>query len=141
MDVVQIQQRFAGLFPETLGLSLTAVERDRIEADLEVRAALCTVPGVAHGGALMAFADTLGAIGTVVNLPAGAGTTTIESKTNFLRAGRVGTTLRGVCTPIHRGGTTMVWQTKILDGEKLVALVTQTQMVLQPRSCPVREVR
>ncbi|HVS12445.1 MAG TPA: PaaI family thioesterase [Thermoanaerobaculia bacterium] len=133
MNVDQIQQRFAGLFPSTLGIRLTRAEAGRVEAELAIRDDLCTVPGVAHGGALMAFADTLGAVATVLNLPAGATTTTLESKTNFLRAGRAGSTLRGECTPIHRGGATMVWQTRILDSEKLVALVTQTQMVLLPR--------
>jgi uncharacterized protein (TIGR00369 family) len=134
VNVDQIQQRFTGLFPSTLGLRLTRAEPELVEAELAIRDELCTVPGVAHGGALMAFADTLGAVATVLNLPSGATTTTLESKTNFLRAGRAGTTLRGQCTPIHRGSTTMVWQTRILDGEKLVALVTQTQMVLQARA-------
>jgi 1,4-dihydroxy-2-naphthoyl-CoA hydrolase len=136
MNVDQLQQRFAGLFPSTLGIRLTRAEPERVEAELPIRDDLCTVPGIAHGGALMAFADTLGAVATVLNLPAGATTTTLESKTNFLRAGRAGSTLRGECTPIHRGGATMVWQTRILDGEKLVALVTQTQMVLTPRERP-----
>lgn len=102
-------------------------------AELEVRRELCTLPGRAHGGALMAFADTLGAYATVLNLPEGAGTTTLESKTNFFAAGPEGATLRGEATALHVGGRTMVWQTRITDGEKLVALVTQTQMVLAPR--------
>ena len=133
MDIDQIQQRFAGLFPDNLGLRLTRADTERVEGELPIRNDLCTVPGIAHGGALMAFADTLGAVATVLNLPHGATTTTLESKTNFLRAGRAGATLRGETTPIHRGGTTMVWQTRILDGDELVALVTQTQMVLLPR--------
>ena len=93
---------------------------------------LCTVPGVMHGGAIMAFADTLGGAGTALNLPPGAGTTTIESKTNFFGPARTGETIRGECTPLHRGKRTMVWQTRVIgpDG-KLLALVTQTQIVLQ----------
>jgi uncharacterized protein (TIGR00369 family) len=83
----------------------------------------------------MSLADTLGAVATFLNLPPGAGTTTLESKTNFVRAAPVGTTVTGECTPIHRGKSTMVWQTKITSAEgDLVAIVTQTQMVLQPRS-------
>jgi uncharacterized protein (TIGR00369 family) len=79
----------------------------------------------------MAFADTLGAIGTVVNLPQGARTTTIESKTNFLSAAPQGSRVLGTSTPVHRGRTTMVWQTRIeSESGRLVALVTQTQMVL-----------
>ncbi len=79
----------------------------------------------------MAFADTLGAIATVLNLPEGASTTTIESKTNFLGPAPTGSTVVGECTPIHRGRRTMVWQTRISTQEgRLVALVTQTQMVI-----------
>jgi len=96
-----------------------------------VRAEICTRPQVLHGGAIMAFADTLGAIGTIINLPEGRTTTTLESKTNFIAAAPLGTRVIGEATPIHRGRRTMVWQTRITtpDG-KLVALVTQTQMVL-----------
>jgi uncharacterized protein (TIGR00369 family) len=79
----------------------------------------------------MAFADTLGAMGTIVNLPQGAGTTTIESKTNFVAPAPVGTRVVGEATPIHRGRRTMIWQTRIATREgRLVALVTQTQLVL-----------
>jgi 1,4-dihydroxy-2-naphthoyl-CoA hydrolase len=86
---------------------------------------------VLHGGAVMAFADTLGAMGTIVNLPQGAGTTTIESKTNFVAPAPVGTRVVGEATPIHRGRRTMIWQTRIATREgRLVALVTQTQLVL-----------
>jgi len=96
-----------------------------------VRVDLCTVPAVLHGGAVMAFADTLGAMGTIVNLPQGAGTTTIESKTNFVAPAPVGTRVVGEATPIHRGRRTMIWQTRIATREgRLVALVTQTQLVL-----------
>jgi uncharacterized protein (TIGR00369 family) len=86
---------------------------------------------VLHGGAYMAFADTIGAIATVANLKDGESTTTIESKTNFFAAVPLGDTARAECTPLHRGRTTMVWQTKITRGDgKLAAVVTQTQMVL-----------
>ena len=88
-------------------------------------------PAVLHGGAIMAFADTLGAMGTIVNLPQGAGTTTIESKTNFVAPAPVGTRVIGEATPVHRGRRTMIWQTRISTAEgRLVALVTQTQLVL-----------
>jgi uncharacterized protein (TIGR00369 family) len=92
---------------------------------------LCTVPAVLHGGAIMAFADTLGAMGTIVNLPQGAGTTTVESKTNFVAPAPVGTRVIGETIPVHRGRRTMIWQTRISTSEgRLVALVTQTQLVL-----------
>src|SRR5690242_8577813 len=101
---------------------------------MTVRQDLCTVPAVLHGGAIMAFADTLGAMGTIVNLPQGAGTTTIESKTNFVAPAPVGTRVIGETTPVHRGRRTMVWQTRVTSAEgRAVALITQTQMVLEPR--------
>ena len=92
------------------------------------------LPAIIHGGAVMALADNVGAVGTVVNLPEGAGTTTIESKTNFFAAIPVGETAYAESTPLHRGRTTMVWQTKITRADgRLCALVTQTQLVLQPK--------
>ena len=92
---------------------------------------LCTLPAILHGGAVMAFADTVGAYATVANLPAGATTTTLESKTNFFAAIPLGDTAKAECTPLHRGRTTMVWQTRISRGDgRLAAIVTQTQMVL-----------
>ena len=128
-----IQERWQGLFPELMGVHFTEVSPERVAAELTVRPELCTIGGVLHGGAVMAFADTLGAVGTFVNLPAGARTTTIESKTNFLVAAPVNTRVRAECTPVHRGRTTMVWQTRLTaESGKLVALVTQTQMVLPP---------
>ncbi|HXT78128.1 MAG TPA: PaaI family thioesterase [Acetobacteraceae bacterium] len=118
-------------FAALLGIKIVSAQPDRIVAEMTVRDELCTRPAVLHGGAIMAFADTLGAMGTVANLPEGAGTTTVESKTNFVGAAPVGTCLTGEATPIHRGRRTMVWQTRItLPGGKLVALVTQTQLVL-----------
>lgn len=118
-------------FAALLGIELVSAEPEKIVAHMDVRADLCTRPDVVHGGALMAFADTLGAIGTVANLKEGAGTTTIESKTNFIGGAPVGTRLVGESTPVHRGRRTMVWQTRISTADgKLVALVTQTQLVL-----------
>lgn len=118
-------------FAELLGIEYVSAEPDKVVAELTVRPELCTRPEVMHGGAIMAFADTLGAVATVLNLPEGAGTTTIESKSNFLAAAPIGTRVRGETTPVHRGRRTMVWQTRVTTAEgKLVALVTQTQMVL-----------
>jgi 1,4-dihydroxy-2-naphthoyl-CoA hydrolase len=118
-------------FAELLGIEFVSAEPDKIVAQMTVREDLCTRPAVLHGGAVMAFADTLGATGTIANLPAGAGTTTIESKTNFVAPAPVGTRVIGEATPIHRGRRTMVWQTRVSTPEgRLVALVTQTQLVL-----------
>jgi 1,4-dihydroxy-2-naphthoyl-CoA hydrolase len=118
-------------FAELLGIEFLSAATDKIRAEMVVREDLCTNPAVLHGGAIMALADTLGAVGTIVNLPQGAGTTTIESKTNFLASAAVGTRVVGETTPIHRGRRTMVWQTRISTVEgRLVALVTQTQLVL-----------
>jgi uncharacterized protein (TIGR00369 family) len=129
-----LQDRIKGMFPDLLGVRFVEASPDRIKAELHVREDLCTIPGILHGGAIMAFADTLGAVGTVLNLPAGAGTTTIESKTNFMAAGRVGTTVTGETTPLHKGKRTMVWQTRVVNAEgKLAAVVTQTQMVLDAK--------
>lgn len=121
-------------FAELLGISVAESTRDRVVATMLVRPDLCTVPPVLHGGAAMAFADTLGALATVMNLPEGAGTTTIESKTNFLAPAPVGTSVIGETTPLHRGRRTMVWQTRITsDAGKLVAVVVQTQLVLEAK--------
>jgi 1,4-dihydroxy-2-naphthoyl-CoA hydrolase len=118
-------------FAQFLGMRITHVSLERVEAELTVREEITNGLGILHGGAMMALADTLGGTGTVVNLPAGTQTTTIESKTNFFAAIPTGDTARAECTPLHRGRTTMVWQTRITrtDG-KLAALVTQTQLVL-----------
>lgn len=131
LDVNPYEAGFRHLFPEYLGVRLISVAPELVVAEIEVTRNLCTAPGLMHGGAIMAFADTLGAVGTSANLPAGAGTTTIESKTNFFRGGVEGTVVRGECRPLHRGRRTQVWQTTMLNAEgKLVAQVTQTQMVL-----------
>ena len=126
-----IQQILTPLFPGLLGIQLSEVSQERVVASMEVRPELCTTGGVLHGGAIMAFADTLGAVATFANLPEGARTTTIESKTNFLGAAPAGSRVIGECTPFHRGRTTMVWQTLVRsEAGKLCAVVTQTQMVL-----------
>jgi uncharacterized protein (TIGR00369 family) len=119
-------------FAALLGICFLSASKDRVTAELLVREELCTRPAVLHGGAIMAFADTLGAAATILNLPEGAGTTTIESKTNFLAPAPLGTRVIGEATPVHRGRRTMVWQTRIAtEAGKVVALVTQTQMVLE----------
>ncbi len=119
-------------FSKAMGVAVTAAEKQRVVGTLLVRDDLCTAGGIMHGGAIMAFADALGAIGAFLNLPEGAAsTTTVESKTNFLGAAPSGQTVRGEATPIQIGKRLSVWQTRIAreDG-KAVALVTQTQMVL-----------
>jgi len=132
MDLTQsIQQKLEGLFPSLLGIELVEVTPDRVVATLKARPDLCTGGRILHGGSIMAFADTLGAIGTIVNLPQGASTATIESKTNFIGGAAEGSVVTGESTPVHKGRTTQVWQTRITGADgKLVALVTQTQMVI-----------
>jgi uncharacterized protein (TIGR00369 family) len=121
-------------FSELLGMTFVLAQKDRVVAELTVREELCTRPAVVHGGAIMAFGDTLGAAGTILNLPEGAGTTTLESKTNFIAGAPLGARLVGEATPVHRGRRTQVWTTRISTAEgRLVAIVTQTQMVLDPR--------
>ena len=119
-----------GTLGELLGIHFVETGKDRVVAELTIRDELRTVGGALHGGTLMAFADTVGAAATIVNLPAGAGTTTLESKTNFFAAGRAGV-VRAESTPLHRGKRTMVWQTRVTDdGGRLLSLTIQTQMVL-----------
>jgi 1,4-dihydroxy-2-naphthoyl-CoA hydrolase len=118
-------------FAELLGIEFVSASPDRIVARMRVRNDLCTDPAVLHGGAIMAFADTLGAAATIANLPDGAGTTTIESKTNFVAPAPIGTQITGEATPVHRGRRTMVWQTRVTNEDgRLIALTTQTQLVL-----------
>ena len=115
-----------------LGVELISVEPDRIVARFEARETMGNGAGILHGGAYMSFADFLGALGTVVNLPRGAATTTIESKTNFFSPARLGSIVHGESTPLHRGRRTMVWQSRLTNADgRLLALVTQTQMVLE----------
>ena len=123
-------------FANTLGIEIDSAEKDCIVASLTVNEKICTTGKIMHGGAIMAFADTLGAVGAFLNLPEEAKTTTtIESKTNFLRGAPRDSKVIGTCTPVHIGRRTSVWQTKLhrIDEkgqEKAVAIVTQTQMVL-----------
>jgi 1,4-dihydroxy-2-naphthoyl-CoA hydrolase len=119
-------------FARLMGVSVLEATADKIVGELLVRDDLCTAGGILHGGAAMAFADSLGAIGAYISLPeGGVGTTTIESKTNFLGGAKIGSRIRGETTPVHRGKRTSVWQTKITTADgKPVALVIQTQMVL-----------
>ena len=131
MDIETLQNLIAPLFPGLMGVKLLEISPERVTASMTVRADLATAGNTLHGGAFMAFADTLGAIATLLNLPPGTRTTTIESKTNFLGAAPVGTQVYGESTPLHRGRTTMVWQTHIKnESGKLCAVVTQTQLVI-----------
>lgn len=124
-------------FAKLLGLELVTITPDRVEAVLEVREDLCTRPAVLHGGAMMALADTLGGMATMANLAEGATTTTVESKTNFFAAVPIGEVVRAECTPLHRGRTTMVWQTRVTRSDgRLAALVIQTQLVMPALRAP-----
>ncbi|MBS0336836.1 MAG: PaaI family thioesterase [Proteobacteria bacterium] len=131
MDLATFNRRLAGTLPELLGMKFLSLEPDRVVAELTIRDDLRTVGGALHGGTLMAFADTVGAAGTIVNLPEGAGTTTLESKTNFFAAGRSGV-VRAEATPLHKGRRTHVWQTRVTDESgRMLSLTLQTQMVLE----------
>ncbi|MFL0357740.1 PaaI family thioesterase [Erythrobacter sp. GH1-10] len=119
-------------FSKHLGVRISKATAEEVFGELDVREELCTTGGIAHGGAIMAFADSIGAIGAFITLPEGAkGTTTIESKTNFLGPARAGSKLIGVSKPVKVGARVSVWLTEISteDGRK-VAMVSQTQMVL-----------
>ncbi len=118
-------------YARALGFTITEATSDRIVAEMTVREELGNGLGTMHGGALMTLADTMGAIATIVNIPRGAQTTTLESKTNFVSAAQVGMVIKAEVTAIHRGKTTQVWQTRITRADgRLVALITQTQLVL-----------
>ena len=133
MDADQIALLGASMpLATTLGIEFDSASPGVVEAHLEWRQELCTAGAVMHGGAVMALADTVGAIAAFLNLPSGAtGTTTVESKTNFLGAVREGA-LRAVARPLHVGRTTIVVETLLTTGddERLVAKVTQTQLVM-----------
>lgn len=134
LNLDAMQKLLTPLFPGLLGVRLTVLSPERVVAELEVRPDLCTAGGIMHGGAYMAFADTLGAVGTVVNLEAGKRTTTTDSSTHFVAAASVGTRVTGESTALHRGRKTMVWQTRITNAQgRLCAVVTQTQLVLDAR--------
>jgi 1,4-dihydroxy-2-naphthoyl-CoA hydrolase len=131
MDAAERLQQELPPFPRWLGITVTSAASDRVVAELTVREELCTSGEIIHGGAIMAFADTIGALGTVMNLREGQGTTTLESKTNFFSPGPVGARLTAEATPLHRGRRTQVWETRLTSQDgRLVAKVTQTQMVL-----------
>ena len=119
-------------FAELKGVTFVEAEKDRVVAKMVVRPDLCTAHNTIHGGAVMAFADSVGAAATVINLPEDAkGTTTLESKTNFIGGAKEGSNVTATATPVHRGRRTQVWQTRLESEEgKLVAVVTQTQLVL-----------
>src|SRR2546428_6980133 len=124
-----INEGLRGTLGELLGVRFVEAAPERVVAELTIKDELRTVGGSLHGGTLMALADTVGATATVLNLPSGATTTTLESKTNFFAAGRAGT-VRAEATPLHRGKRTMVWQTRITDeAGRLLSLTIQTPMV------------
>lgn len=130
MDPGGMTERWKGTLADTLGIEFVETSPERVVARLVIRDELRTVGGALHGGTLMAFADTVGAVATVLNLPPGAGTTTLESKTNFFAAGRSGT-IQAESTALHRGKRTMVWQTRVTDESgRMLSLTIQTQMVL-----------
>ena len=125
----ELQPPFAGF----VGMKITHLSRDKVVAELVVREELHNRFGALHGGAVMALADNLGGTATMANLPPGGRTATIESKTNFFAPVPLGDTARAECTPLHRGRTTMVWQTRITRNDgRLCALVIQTQIVMPP---------
>ena len=126
-----MQEKVKGLLPDLLGIEFADVTPDKVVAHITVRKDLCTVGDNLHGGAIMAFADTLGAVAAILNMPQGSRTTTIESKTNFIGGAAIGVRVTGESVPVHKGRTTVVCQTTLrTDAGKLVALVTQTQLVI-----------
>ena len=132
MEPLELLAKHELPFAKHIGMKFVSAAKDKVVATMMVKPELCTRPDVLHGGAVMAFADTIGAAATVLNLPENAWTTTIESKTNFIAPARLGAIVTGETTPIHRGRRTMIWQTRVTgDDGKLVALVVQTQMVLE----------
>lgn len=127
---MDLQTVHKGTLAEHLGIRFVETTAERVVAEVDHRPALTTVGGALHGGTLMALADTVGAAATFLNLPPGAATTTLESKTNFFAAGKAGT-VRAEATPLHRGRRTQVWQTRVTDSTgRLLSLTIQTQMVL-----------
>jgi 1,4-dihydroxy-2-naphthoyl-CoA hydrolase len=132
LDLPALQKLLEPLFPGLMGVRIIEAAPDRVVAEMPVRADLCTAGGILHGGATMAFADTLGAVGTLLNLAAGKRTTTTDSSTKFIAGARVDTVVTAECLALHRGRTTMIWQTSIRKADgKLCAVVTQTQLVLE----------
>lgn len=136
MDLRSKWQEIVGedpYFAAFLGIRLRSVTRDEIVADLEIRPEVSGQHGFAHGGVLMALADTLGGIGATINLPEGAATITLESKTNVVAPAVIGTTVTGRSEPVHRGRRTSIWQTRLTSADgRLLAQITHTQMVIEP---------
>jgi uncharacterized protein (TIGR00369 family) len=133
-ELESLQQRLEPLFPGLMGVRLVEISPDRVVATMSVRPDLCTTGGILHGGAYMAFADTLGAVGTVINLPPGTRTTTTDSSTKFIAGAPVGSIVTGESTAFHKGRSTMVWQTLVRnEAGRLCAVVTQTQLVMPAR--------
>jgi 1,4-dihydroxy-2-naphthoyl-CoA hydrolase len=131
VDAIEQLNRDLLPFAKLLGIRFVSATPECVTAEMKVREDMCTRPAILHGGAMMALADTLGGCATSLNLRDGATTTTIESKTNFLAPAMVGSTVRAECVAVHRGRRTMVWQTRVTsENGKLLAIVTQTQMVL-----------
>ncbi len=136
IDPGVLEKTHRGTLAGLLGIRFVEASKDRVVAELTIRDELRTAGGALHGGTIMAFADTVGAAATMLNLPPGAGTTTIESKTNFFAAGREGA-VRAEAIPLHRGKRTMVWQTRITDESgRLLAQTIQTQMLLTEQQRP-----
>jgi uncharacterized protein (TIGR00369 family) len=131
-QIAQLQQMVGVMFTKNLDMKIVEATADRLIAETTVTDDMCTTGRMMHGGAVMTMADFLGAAGTFLNLPPGAGTTTLESKTNFIAGAESGTKVTAVCEPVHKGKSTQVWRTTVKreDG-RTVAVVTQTQMVLQ----------
>lgn len=131
MSLIDSLQKNLPDFPKHLGIEFVEASPNRVIATMLVRDDLCTETKSVHGGALMAFADTLGAVATIINIPRENWTATMESKTNFIAPAPAGTKLTGQTTPLHKGKRTHIWETTITreDG-RVVAKVTQTQLVL-----------
>lgn len=131
--LAKAQERLPPL-SKLLGVKLLSLDKERVTAEMVAREDMGNGSGILHGGAYMAFADYLGAMGTVLNLQKGQATTTMESKTNFFAPAPIGSTVLGESTPLHRGRRTQVWQTRLTNADgRLLAMITQTQMVLEAK--------
>ncbi len=135
MDALSVLLENMLPFARLLGIEFLSASQDSVTARMLVREELCTIPAILHGGAVMSLADTLGGCATFLNLPPGHTTATIESKTNFFAPAPVGTSVIGECTALHKGKRTMTWQTRVIsENGRLLAIVTQTQMVLEAKT-------
>jgi uncharacterized protein (TIGR00369 family) len=134
LPIDTVQSMLDPIFPGLMGIRLVEMTPERVLGELTVRPDLCTTGGIMHGGAYMALADTLGAIGTLLNLPQGKTTTTTDSSTKFMAGAKVNSVVRAESVALHRGRTTQVWQTSVRSAEgRLCAVVTQTQLVIDER--------